>query len=770
MKTRISIVGLLAILLAVASVAFAAYHHEGEMDSDKFLAAYPEKAGTKLDHCALCHTGGSYERYEGADPTTLGSCQWCHYSYGYDGSGNIVDTLNQYGKDYYAAGRDQQAVIDIQGEDSDDDGYTNQAEIQANRFPGNADDDPGKQPAPFKVYSRAQLAALPQHTQFLLMNTSRSGDFYAQYSGVPVEDLLADAGMLDSATGITVFAPDGWSQYHPIELDETPEMYHIKDVEGGYQPATFYYDPEAKEWCDYSAPSVAGRNHGDPIAVEGGLKAILAYKREGVNLDPGILTEENKLDGEGPYRLVAPQKVPSPPDQSSRSDNQDVIWPYTEDWDHNAGACTRSVTIIRVEPLPEGTTDIDVLEAGWDYIDEEKVVVYGAIAGEEPLEYEQTQAIDTHEARSWESFDIDGVQHLAAANQAAPSAIYQWNGTAFVEIQQIDIPWVEVFESFVIDGETYLAMALNRNADNTSRIADSIIYKWDGQMFEAYQSIPTQGARDWESFEIGGVLYLALANERNDDTRNVDSMLYRWDDGQEKFIEAQAIPTKGARDWESFVIDGATYLAVANQEDSDKAENPRDIDSVIYKWDGTTFAPFQSILTHSARDWESVAIGGKTYLAVANNQIGNTRTAQSMIYVWNSADAEFDEFQSVITYGAHDMNSFMVDGATYLAVANNKSDETPTVSSDILKWDGSTFAEAQSIPTQGVRDFESFTIDGRTYLAAANDDSEYDPDVNITSRIYALGEEPAVEPPAPPDNDDDDDDDGGTCFIQSVFR
>jgi len=38
-----------------------------------------------------------------------------------------------------------------------------------------------------------------QHTQFLLMNTSRSGDHYAQYTGVPVEDLLKKTGILSSA-------------------------------------------------------------------------------------------------------------------------------------------------------------------------------------------------------------------------------------------------------------------------------------------------------------------------------------------------------------------------------------------------------------------------------------------------------------------------------------------------------------------------------------------------------------------------------------------
>ncbi len=138
--------------------------------------------------------------------------------------------------------------------------------------------------------------------------------------------------------------------------------------------------PEAEQWCDYSAPSCVGRNHNDPISVTDGLKMILAYQREGIGLTPGILTQDNKLDGEGPYRVVVPQKVPNPPDQSSRADDQNVTWSYNYDWDHNAGAATRSVTIIRVEPLPEGTTDIDVMETGWNYIDQEKIIIYGAIA------------------------------------------------------------------------------------------------------------------------------------------------------------------------------------------------------------------------------------------------------------------------------------------------------------------------------------------------------------------------------------------------------
>lgn len=133
---------------------------------------------------------------------------------------------------------------------------------------------------------------------------------------------------------------------------------------------------------------------------------ILAYKRDGVYLDSGVLNDENKLDGEGPFRLVPPQKNPEPTDQSSIADNQEVIWPYVEDWDHNAGSSTRSVTIIKVQPLPDGTTDIDAYESGWEFVNENKIVIYGAIDGNDS---NGNGVLDSEEGTDPASdFDCDG--------------------------------------------------------------------------------------------------------------------------------------------------------------------------------------------------------------------------------------------------------------------------------------------------------------------------------------------------------------------------
>ena len=58
MKHFFLVLWIVILILTICFPAFSAYHHEGEKDANKFLEAYPEKAGTKLDHCALCHSGG----------------------------------------------------------------------------------------------------------------------------------------------------------------------------------------------------------------------------------------------------------------------------------------------------------------------------------------------------------------------------------------------------------------------------------------------------------------------------------------------------------------------------------------------------------------------------------------------------------------------------------------------------------------------------------------------------------------------------------------
>ena len=160
MKLVKGMIIVLTTLLFFEAAAFSAYHHEGEADANVFLEKYPAAAGTKLDHCALCHTGGE----TGGDRSkTYGSCQWCHYKTDYgaepgDANENIMATINPFGLAYYNNGSDADALEAIEKLDSDGDEESNLTEINALTFPGDADDDSTKTPAPFRVYTKAQLS------------------------------------------------------------------------------------------------------------------------------------------------------------------------------------------------------------------------------------------------------------------------------------------------------------------------------------------------------------------------------------------------------------------------------------------------------------------------------------------------------------------------------------------------------------------------------------------------------------------------------------
>lgn len=382
MKQKLLLVYIMSGLVILYGTVRAAYHHEGEADTPNFIEAYPQCKNTKLDSCALCHSGGIYEN-ESGEQVTVGSCQWCHREevYGYHGTGDIDRTLNGYGRDYRQYGRSTAAFAAIESLDSDRDGYTNKQEIDALHYPGDSGDDLTKVPAPQVTYGLQEIEALEHHPQFLLMNTSRRGDLYGEYEGVPVGALLDDAGILDNATTITVFSPDGYFYTH--DLYPGGDYYYVY---GTYPQAQFYYTAEADTanggWCSYAAPACRGRNNGDIITVDGGLQLILAYKRDGAYMESGFLDETNRLDydAEGPFRMVPPQLIPGPPDQSATSYYQDVIWPYDEKADHNSGYSCRAAVAIRIEPLPEGTVDFNWYEGGWDYVDNKQVIVYGAIA------------------------------------------------------------------------------------------------------------------------------------------------------------------------------------------------------------------------------------------------------------------------------------------------------------------------------------------------------------------------------------------------------
>lgn len=385
------VLGLILVVCAAAGIALSAGQeavssrayvgHPNDADMKGLIREYPGAAGTRLDDCQTCHRGG----VKGTDTEKeVSPCSYCHLvafpneRYKTGVPKDYAATLNGYGLDYKKAGRTIEAFAAVAKLDSDGDGHTNAAEIAGLRNPGDAASRPGLPQAPTVSFGLDDIRRLPVHSQFLLMNkSSQRRDEYVTYKGVRIIDLLSAAKIyLTGVTGITVFAPDGYSTDHSLQ-----------DVAAPF-PQGFYYDAPLvfgdAEQALLEKPGSVPPGVADGRRIPGSLWLILAYEREGRPLETSAYEKATgRLVGEGPYRLVQPQRHvmddrqrPGRPDRSVNAKTFGDGWDYSDRIDHNAGAGARGACVIRVNPMPEGYEEFD-WKNGWSLIAEKKVVIYG---------------------------------------------------------------------------------------------------------------------------------------------------------------------------------------------------------------------------------------------------------------------------------------------------------------------------------------------------------------------------------------------------------
>jgi len=357
--------------------------HATDADINAFVRTYQHTVGTRLDDCQTCHRGATVLDEEQGE-VRANPCDFCHYVIHppTDWTGlpeDFAETLNAYGAAYAAAGRNEAAVQAIAGADSDGDGYTNAQEIQDLRYPGDAGSYPGLPLCPVLTVTMAELRAMPSHSQFGLANTNKQQfDYYANYTGVKIKDLLEAKGIdLAGATSVDVLAPDGFA--HSFTVAQITEPFPAHRFFSGFGAADLGVDCGFVEYPaethDYA--------YGDLIAGE--QWHILAYEREGVALEASYLDPSSgRIEGEGPYRnIIPPGATDDALNQPDRGKNWDTSsctlheWDYLAAKDHNAGSMVKGAVILRINPMPTGCEEFDIINGGWAMVDAEEILIYG---------------------------------------------------------------------------------------------------------------------------------------------------------------------------------------------------------------------------------------------------------------------------------------------------------------------------------------------------------------------------------------------------------
>uniref|UniRef100_A0A3Q0SCS6 Thrombospondin type laminin G domain and EAR repeats n=1 Tax=Amphilophus citrinellus TaxID=61819 RepID=A0A3Q0SCS6_AMPCI len=220
------------------------------------------------------------------------------------------------------------------------------------------------------------------------------------------------------------------------------------------------------------------------------------------------------------------------------------------------------------------------------------------------------QNISTYGALAWRHFTMGEKIYLVVSNSGADkrfskeseadfSVVYKWSKRRkrFVQFQTLQTHCARDWEAFNINGHTYLAVANHRQGDNNHTI-DSVIYRWSrlSKSFEVHQMLKTSGAYDWEFFTVGPYYFLVVANAFDGVTTSVDSVIYVWVNGS--FQVFQKIKTFCATDWEMFQIDSRVFLVVANGHRlHGNGPSQYTINSTIYELDMSAqmFVRFQDI-------------------------------------------------------------------------------------------------------------------------------------------------------------------------------
>ena len=216
--------------------------------------------------------------------------------------------------------------------------------------------------------------------------------------------------------------------------------------------------------------------------------------------------------------------------------------------------------------------------------------------------------------------------------------------------------------------------------------------------FEKYQDLTTD-AIAVEYFTIKGSLFLAFA-------RTDTSIIYKFSDSTRKFVLYQTLDTKQLTfDVEYFTISDEHYLAVANPFNT----------SVIYRWNGHLFTPFENIAAAEVWMFSVFTVDKEPYLAVSSSSY------QCIIYKWKNNT--FEKFQ--VIGGTCSINAFIIGNETYFAQAGGSYRQGQLV---VYKWSGESFSKLQTLPpATGVK---FFNINEQMFLALGSEQG------NPNSYIY----------------------------------
>ena len=359
-----------------------------------------------------------------------------------------------------------------------------------------------------------------------------------------------------------------------------------------------------------------------------------------------------------------------------------------------------------------------------------------------PVTLTEIQRIPTSGARAVEPVQVAGhdllaIPQLARDVPGGPAGmnggdsdtellLLSRTGDRFELWGTLPAPGGEDAEFFTIGDRAFLAVASIRTGGGPYEFeTTSTIFEWRGDRFAPFQEVPTFAAKQWKHWQIGGRHFLGLAQGAilppgrgaqdpgvgQNSAGNRDSVVYEWNG--ESFAEFQRIPSRWAYNWHAFQAGGDFFVAHAEHAGP----------SILYRWDGARLQPHQTLADESGRAFATFDDGGETYLVVA--------CIAAPTRVLHLAGGQFSQTQVLDGLGARELAVTRCGGRTLLIRVNfilgTPADPQPSLDSQVYEWDGGQLHEVATFPTCGGTD--------ATVLGGGGGGSDGGPDAGVVELI-----------------------------------
>ncbi|XP_077283148.1 closca [Arctopsyche grandis] len=207
------------------------------------------------------------------------------------------------------------------------------------------------------------------------------------------------------------------------------------------------------------------------------------------------------------------------------------------------------------------------------------------------------------------------------------------------------------------------------------------LYIWKGNHFDILQYLSTSNVRKITPFQIGAKSYISVANYKNNfGETKIFSEIFKYNPQVLEYISIQKLPTSGATHVQYFSFQWGTlietFIIIVNKYDFSQ-RNEFYVNSIIYKYEGGLFIPFQNLLVKDIEKWLPIMGNKNKFLLVGISNYGKIQIYQYNGWRFVNTLSDFSMINSIP--GDKKIKSFMFYENPILVVFSNNNGESITL-------------------------------------------------------------------------------------------